>query len=164
MAGGRPSGLELTDDPSPEVSQESGVIDSRGRIRIPAWIAADLSWLQAKSGGETFALAVLREPGVLKLFDWAQYSPPVLLKRQKLIQQEDLMALRDLEDCYRRISISEERRPTLGEGALTHLGLPIGQSSAIYIFRIKDVIEIESPTFRDRRLAESGSIFSGLPG
>jgi hypothetical protein len=163
LSGGRPAGLSLDDDESSPVAQESGVIDSRGRIRIPAWIASDLSWLPAKSGPETHALAVFKDPGVIKLLNWDHHSSSVLSRRQYLVEEGDLLALRDLEDCYRKILIPEERRPTLGEGALTHLGLPIGKSSAIYIFRIKDVIELESPTSRDRRLLESSSTFHGLP-
>lgn len=151
MAKGRPP--ELVFDPAHlgPVAQAAVTVDERGRIQLPRKIVSPLTWIEKTP---TEALAVLAEPGVVRFHSWKDAAPVVLEKRSQLIDRARtepaaLELLRLLEDRYKRFQIPTGARPTLTSEMILHLKLPSDQESSIFVWRIENVLELNSIEFRN---------------
>lgn len=163
MKRGRPPARRLDPDSREQpVAQEVVPLGARGRIVIPAQVAAGIAWLEHRPGGECHALAVFDEPGSIVLHPWDDVAERVIAKRQKLLEDSDFEALRLLEDRFHRIPISADLRITLTLTDVVHLGLSYKSVSYVYIYREDDQIGIMSPAHRDKLLSEAFSTFSDL--
>lgn len=155
MAKGRPPELPLDPEVPGPITQTVVHIDDRGRVQLPA------KFLQ---GWErpSFALAVLAEPGKLRLLRWVDAGPAVLAKRRELIERATrdpltLEILRALEDRYKRLHIPADCRPTLTAEMIAHLGVSL--LADIYAWRVDQLIDLNS---RETRLKELDVEFHDL--
>jgi hypothetical protein len=163
MKRGRPPVRRLDPESREQpVAQDVVPLGARGRIVIPAQVAAGIAWLEHRPGDECHALAIFDEPGSIILHPWDDVAGKVLAKRQRLIENSDFEALRLLQDRFHRIPISADLRITLTLADVTHLGLHYQSASYVYVFREDNQIGIMSPSHRDKLLAEASATFSDL--
>ena len=144
------------------VGQDITTLDIRGRLRIPWQLAKPIDWLEPTKKS-CYALAIFEDPGRIMLCSWEKESPAVLEKRRDLLRRDAYADLRLLEDRYRRVLIPRDLRPTLGAGAVMHLGLRLDVERRVYVVRMANVLEILAPSYRDKQLALASTVFSGLP-
>ena len=163
MSAGRPKDLPFDPDERESVRQAAVNLDDRGRMKIPAKMVENLSWL---AGRDT--LAVLSVPGIIRLHPWTPAREAVLRRRRELVERakdESLTyeILRALEDRYKRFRIPKSVRPTLTNEMILHLGLPLSIPASIYIWRIADTVEINSSPHRIQHLVDEWEELSDLP-
>jgi hypothetical protein len=164
----RPSGNPVIPDAEALVTQELAEIDERGRLHLlPRW-ARRTNWLPLPPAGNLDALVVLAEPGRLSFLSWEPDGPRIVQRYRDLSMTEDgadFEALRMLQDRYRKLSISTDRRPSLGDAALQHLGLPTtrGLRSNVYVVVMPSRIDVLGPTYRNMRNEGGHPALDGLP-
>jgi DNA-binding transcriptional regulator/RsmH inhibitor MraZ len=154
------------DVPGP-VGQAAAEIDLRGRLRIPSRLVANIGWLH-RQVMPVDALAVYDRPGRIILLSWEEESEPVLSRRRELIERasespEALEGLRMLEDRYKRLTVPNDLRPTLGTEAFIHLDLPMGAETNVYVVRVLQALEILSPKYRNELRVTRSEMLAGLP-
>ena len=166
MGKGRPP--ELTLDPlrPGPVVQAVATVDTRGRVQFPRKLLSRVPWL--RSDASTEALAVLSHPGVVRLYSWAKAAPALLEKRDRLIQQANsdssaVEMLRVLEDRYKRFQMPLGGRPTLTPEMVAHLGLTAQNGEHLYLWKIGDVLELNSVTYRNLDRQRDWNEFEDLP-
>jgi hypothetical protein len=164
MAKGRPVELSLDPENPGPVIQSVVYVDDRGRFQLPSRILG--GWITKSA--TTYALAVLTEPGKIKLHPWNEAGELVLLKRRELIQQASsdetaLELLRALEDRYKRFQIPIGARPTLTSEMASHLGLAPLAPISLYAWRIQNILELHSVNLRTKELAVDWEALRGLP-
>jgi hypothetical protein len=164
----RPSGLPIVDDETAPVTVAVTHVESRGRLNIlPRW-RKRVTWLQASEANEIEALMIFVEPGLLSIRDWNQHGPSIQQRFAKLSESTDvdaIDALRLIQDRYQRLVIPARDRPSLGDGALVHLGLSVqrGQKSVVYVCVFSDRIDLMAPEYRNAKLIESHPLIDDLP-
>ena len=168
MAETRPSGLPVISDDDATVIQEVAEIDERRRLHLlPRW-AKRTDWLPVPAKGTVNALMTFVEPGLLSLRDW-KVDGPRIVERYKEVSEEPgetaFETLRLIQDRYRRLPISIERRPYLGEAALAHLGIPLtrGMKSVVYVAVSSDRIDLLGPIYRNSKLIAGDLRIDDLP-
>src|ERR1700693_5424443 len=155
----RPSGLSIIDDPAVAVIVAVAHIEMRGRLNIlPRW-RERIPWLKAAGDSDVQALMIFAEPGLISLIDWKTEGPRIQQRFSELSASADAaahQALRLIQSRYQRLIIPARDRPSLGDGALAHLGLRVerGQKSVVYVCAYFDRIELMSPAYRDSKLIE----------
>jgi hypothetical protein len=161
---GRPSGESLDPDLPGPVAQEVVELDPRGRVLLSPRIIAEISWL---AKGEVLSLAVLDRPKVVRLLSFDRHGTSVLARRRFLISVVEtrpgaLEALARLEDRYHRVRIPQDRRVTLSNLLLAHLGIQAG-AALLYVERLLDEIHIISPEGRSQMIALADEQLADLP-
>lgn len=114
------------------------------------------------------ALLVFVEPGLISVRNWQIDGPRIQQRYAEISNSTDadaLQALRLIQDRYHRLLIPARDRPSLGDSALAHLGLPLqrGQKSAVYVCVFSDHIELMSPAYRNSKLIEGHPLVEDLP-
>lgn len=138
----------------------------RGRFNIlPRW-RQKVEWM--KEQGDVLALMVLAEPGLISIRDWKSHGPRIQQRYAELAASSDAEASQALiliQSRYQRLLIPAKDRPSLGDAALAHLGIPTdrGAKSVVYVAVFSDKIELMSPTYRNSRLIEGHSLIDDLP-
>jgi hypothetical protein len=164
----RPSGLPIVDDETALVTVTVAQVETRGRLNIlPRW-RRRIDWLKASDDSDVEALMIFVEPGLLSIRDWKTHSPSILQRYAELSESADvdsIDALRLIQDRYQRLMIPAKDRPTLGDGALAHLGLSIerGQKSMVYVCVFSDRIDVMASDYRNAKLVESHPLIDDLP-
>jgi hypothetical protein len=133
---------------------------------LPRW-RQKIEWMRSEAG-DVLALMVLAEPGLISLRDWKSNGPRIEQRYAELAASSDAEASEALlliQSRYRRLLIPAKDRPSLGDAALAHLGLPIdrGAKSVIYVGVLSDKIELMSPIYRDAKLIEGHPLIEDLP-
>jgi hypothetical protein len=141
-------------------NHEIAEIDDRSRIVLPARLLEGLDWFS--DADVVDSLAILTEPGVIRLASGVRYADAIQARRDELALAQRNDDLRLLEDRYRPLQIPK-RRPTLGESFMTHLGLTFGEPTKVYVWRVADYLEILSVGARDRKVLEAPKRFPDLP-
>jgi FMN phosphatase YigB (HAD superfamily) len=168
MARTRPSGLSIVDDESAIVSEEIAHIDTRGRINfLPRW-RERIPWLAKQNTGDTQALMVFAEPGLISIREWALDGPRIQKRYEELANSPDedaTEALRLIQSRYRRLIILRNERTSLGEAALAHLGLfvRLDFKSFVYASTFPSSLELLSPDLRNARLLAGSAHIDDLP-
>jgi hypothetical protein len=165
MAKGRPPELFLDPEGPGPVVQSVVSVDDRGRFQLPSRVLG--GWIT--KGAATFALAVLTEPGRVTLHAWKPAGSLVLQRRRELIEQASLdeatiEILRALEDRYKRFQIPISARPTLTAEMISHLGFALNNNAPLYVWRIRDIIELNSASYRVKELGVDWEVLADLPG
>jgi hypothetical protein len=164
----RPSGLSLIDDERSAVAVAIARIEARGRLNIlPRW-RNRVAWLGQSGGHNTEALMVFSTPGLISLRDWKSSSPAILQRIADLSESpddDDLEALRLIQDRYQKLVIPANDRSSLGEAALAHLGIDgaSGSKFLIYVCIFTDRIDLMSPHYRNAKLIEGHHLIDDLP-
>ena len=76
---------------------------------------------------------------------------------------ESLEAMRLLQDRYQRLTIPKQRRISLGEAALTHLGLSWREEHTVYVAVYPDRIDLLSSKVREKKLIRWHHLLDDLP-
>ena len=165
MAKGRPSDLVFDPEHPGPVVQAAVHVDDRGRLQLPKKIIENLGWISKTR--TSFALAVLGEPGVVRLHSW-EMATAVVQRRRELIQQAAtepaaIDLLRALEDRYKQFQIPLGARPTLTSEMILHLGLAPFTPISIYVWRVQSVVELSSSAHRMKQLDADWDAISDLP-
>lgn len=164
----RPSGLPIIEDGASPLTTAVAVIEKRGRLNIlPRW-RNRVSWLAATQGHDVEALMIFPEAGLISIHSWDPEGPKIKERFAELLNSTDpeaKEALRIILDRYQRLIIPMKDRPSLGDGALAHLGLPIDRRarSIVYVTVFTDHIEVMSTSYRDTRLAGGHELIDDLP-
>lgn len=164
----RPSGLPIIDDAEGLVTVNVAEVEKRGRLNIlPRW-RKRVVWMNSLGEKATDALMIFSQPGLLSICCWQPNGPRIEQRIVELSNSADpdaLEVLRLIQDRYQRIVIPARDRPTLGDSALAHLGLPIhrGQKSLVYVSVFSNRIDVMSPSFRDAKLIEGHPLLDDLP-
>jgi hypothetical protein len=164
----RPSGLQIIGGDDAMVAVEVAHVEVRGRLNIlPRW-RRRVSWLSSGGEADVEALMIFVEPGLISLDDWKKDGSRILQRIADLSGSADadaLDALRLIHDRYQRLIIPAKDRPSLGDAALAHLGLPIerGEKSAVYVCVFPERIDIMSREFRNLKLVEGHPLVDDLP-
>jgi len=161
MARGRQADTRL--DAQYPLGQEVIAVDPRGRIRIPTGLTGGIGWLDSRGTAGCLALCVMDAPGTISLLSWEGESPAVVARRRQLETEGDHESVRLLDDRYRRLLIPKDLRLTLSLSHLVHLGLPPNATSAIYVFRMSQGLELVAPSKRDEQLLAAQADFLDLP-
>jgi hypothetical protein len=162
----RPTGAALDPEHDCPAGEDISAVDSRGRLSLPEWIVASVSWSPKPTRKESFdVLAVCSERGLMRLISWNTNSPQVLARRTEFIKRGDLEAVALLEHRYRRLPIPKDLRPTIGLTGTVHLGLPPSGRAAVYVVLASDQILLTSQEYRDRQMADADAsgLFANLP-
>jgi hypothetical protein len=111
---------------------------------------------------------VFAEPGLISIRAWEPDGPRIQQRFTEIVSSEDadaLQALRLIQDRYQRLLIPAKERPSLGDAALSHLGLHVerGEKSLIYVCISRDRIELMSPAYREAKLTEGHPLIDDLP-
>ena len=127
-----------------------------------------MSWLATQTNGETEALMIFDEPGLISIRSWHPLGPEIRQRFAELRKSTDPdaeEARRILVDRYQRLIIPAQDRPSLGDGALAHLGLPLDRRSrsVVYVSVFSDRIDVMSTTYRDTKLLEGNVLIDDLP-
>ncbi len=164
----RPSGLSIADDAAAPVIVELAHVEMRGRLNIlPRW-RKKVTWLALDTDSDVHALMVFAEPGLISLRDWRTEGARVQERFAQLSVSADTdapQALLLMQTRYQRLVIPARDRPSLGDRALAHLGLPLerGQKSVVYVCVFIDRIEIMTSKYRDAKLLEGHPLIDDLP-
>lgn len=166
MPKGRPPDLVFDPEYPGPVAQAVAYVDDRGRIQLPKKIIGGLNWI-AKDR-TTDALVVLTEPDVVRLRSWDDGANLVLQRRRQLIERAHsepaaIDLLRALEDRYKRFQIPSGARPTLTTDMILHLGLSPFTPVSIYVWRILNVVELNSSAHRAKELEVDWEELGDLP-
>lgn len=124
--------------------------------------------LIARPDKPTTALAVLDEPERVKLLPWNSSVERVLQRRRVLIGKaegdpEVLESLRLIEDRYKRIRIPVTGRPNLPPEVVLHLGLKPSLTGWVYLWRVRDALELNSINYRFEHLDTESEALIDLP-
>jgi hypothetical protein len=164
----RPSGLPIVDDETATVTVTATQIEARGRLNIlPRW-RRRIAWLGTSKDSDVEALMIFVEPGLVSIRDWKAHSPSILQRYAELSASADtdsIDALRLIQDRYQRLVIPAKDRPSLGDGALAHLGLSIerGKKSIVYVCTFSDRIDVMASDYRNAKLIQSNPLIDDLP-
>jgi hypothetical protein len=114
------------------------------------------------------ALMIFVQPGLISIADWKENGSRILQRIADLSgspDADDLEALRLIDDRYRRLTVPAKDRPSLGDAALAHLGLPVerGEKSVVYVCVFPERIDIMSREFRNLKLVEGHPLIDDLP-
>jgi hypothetical protein len=163
----RPSGLPLIED-SENVLVEVSHIDGRGRFSLlPRW-RKRIRWLASAGDADVEALMIFVEPGRISIRD-SKIDGPRIRERYAEIANSSahdrLELLRLIQDRYRCLIVPPKERPSLGDGALAHLGLRVerGEKSIVYVSVLPETIELLSPSYRDSKLTAGDPRIDDLP-
>jgi hypothetical protein len=164
MAKGRPPELFLDPGTPGPVAQSVVYVDERGRFQLPSRVLG--GWISRSSA--SYALAVLTELGKIRLHRWNDAGEMVLQRRRELIQQASsddaaIEQLRALEDRYKRFQIPTDARPTLTSEMISHLGLIPAAAVPLYVWRIHEVLELNSVQYRVKELEVDWDALRELP-
>jgi hypothetical protein len=145
-------------EPAGPVAQEVRTLDDRARICLPAEVVNAYGKL---------VLAVLDRPGRVLILPWKPHGDAVASRRDQLLSVAPttpgaLEALRQIEDRYQRIPLSEPRF-TPSPNMFLHLRLEAREGEKFYLWRYADHLEVWSPAYRDARLLEIAPELEGLP-
>lgn len=163
MTAGRPPGTGLLDSADKLTAACVVSVDGRGRLAIPRWLAAEARWLGTPSTSHRTALGVMDAPGHIRLLDWTVNSVSVLERAEHYISSGELELLRTLLDRYLRIEIGSDLRLTLSPPAIAHLFTADPTPATVYLYRIADVLEVETTSYRAERLRRVEAVFGDLP-
>jgi hypothetical protein len=164
----RPSGVPIVEDDAAPVAVAVAQVDSRGRLNIlPRW-RKKVAWLGTTSDLDTQTLMIFAEPGLISLINWLPEGPRVQQRFDEISRSTDadaLEALRLIQDRYQQLAIPSRDRPSLGIGALAHLGLRVerGRKPVVYVCIYPDRIDLMSPEYRDSKLIEGHPLIEDLP-
>ncbi|WP_315751871.1 MULTISPECIES: hypothetical protein [unclassified Bradyrhizobium] len=168
MAETIPSGRPLVPLPGAAVFQELAHIDPHRRLNLlPRWTAR-FDWLKPNKGNPAELLMVLREPGFVRLLPWTPCGEQVRIRYEELAADEgsddNLEAMRLLQDSYGRLQVDTEHRPYLGDAALAHLGISLerGVRSPVYVVVYPNSLGLLSVEAREFRLKHA-ALLDGLP-
>jgi hypothetical protein len=106
------------------------------------------------------------ELGLITISDWKKDGPRIQQRFQELSDSDDAdahQALRFIQDRFQRLTIPVKDRPSLGEGALAHLGIERNRKSLVYIHVYSDRIELMSQDYRNSKLLEGHPLIDDLP-
>jgi hypothetical protein len=162
----RPSGLPIVE--IDKVGVFVSHLEIRGRLNLlPRW-RKRVAWLATGNNADVQALMVFAEPGLISIKEWEPDGPRIQQRAAELANSEDidaLEALRLIQVRYQRLIIPSKERPSLGHGAVAHLGFAIerGLKSTVYVCLFSDRIEIMSPAYRDSKLIEGHELIDDLP-
>jgi hypothetical protein len=111
---------------------------------------------------------VFSKPGLISLRDWKTSSPAILKRIEELSEipdDDDLEALRLIQDRYQKLVIPANDRSSLGEAALAHLGIDLANGSKflIYVGIFANRIDLMSPQYRNAKLIEGHQQIDDLP-
>ena len=163
----RPSGIPIVRVEEAPVSQEVAQIDSRGRLNLlPRWTKR-IDWMPNEPV-ELLALMVFQEPGLITICSWEGEGQRVEQRYKELALQEDaiaLDALRLIQDRYQKLIVPPQRRCSLGQAALAHLGFPAppGKEQTLYVAVYSTKIDLLSPSCRNRKLLAGNPLLDDLP-
>lgn len=166
MSKTKPSSNPILNPKDARLLLEIVEIDERGRLQILSRWGEITAWLKSLEGPTSDALVVLATPGRLSIRSWLPEGPRVLERYQELLSQEsDPELLRRILDRYQKIVIRSDRRPYLGDIALTHLGLPIRrqETTALYAAIFTDRIDLLSVAYRNQELLIGDAQLNDLP-
>jgi hypothetical protein len=164
----RPSGIPVVDDAAATVTVTVAEIEKRGRLNIlPRW-RRRVAWIDASGASDIQALMIFSEPGLICIRSWEPTGPAIEQRFAELSESPDseaLEALRLIQHRYQRLIIPARERPSLGDAALAHLGLPIHreQKSLVYVTVLEDRIEVMSSAYREAKLTEGHPLLDDLP-
>jgi hypothetical protein len=164
----RPSGLHIIDDSIAAVTVEVAHVEMRGRLNIlPRW-RQRVAWLTSAGESNVDALMIFVEPGFISIEDWKKDGLRIQQRFADIAVSTDadsFRALRLIQDRYQRLVIPARDRPTLGDGALSHLGLPFEKErkSIVYVCVFPDRIELMSSEYRNLKLIEGHPLIDDLP-
>lgn len=164
----RPSGSPIIDEAVAPVTVTVAEVEKRGRLNIlPRW-RKRVAWLKSAGVTDVDALMVFSEPGLVSIRCWQPDGPRIQQRFAELSNSTDVdaeEALRQIQDRYQRLVIPAKERPSLGDSALAHLGLPIhrGQTSLVYVSVFSDRIDVMSQACREIRLVEGHPLLDDLP-
>src|SRR5262245_22668921 len=145
----RPSGLPIVEDAAADLTVSVAHVEARGRINIlPRW-RRRVAWLMSAGAADVVALMIFVEPGLISITAWEPEGPRIQERFTEISRSGDAdahQALRLILDRYQRLVIPGRDRPSLGDGALAHLGLQVerGQKSVVYVCVSSDRIEVMS--------------------
>jgi hypothetical protein len=166
MAETKPSGLPIVDGAAAMVTQEVAHIDQKGCLNLLLRWTGRLAWFPSPLTEEFEALIIFLEPGRLSVRNLRDHGPVIQERYSQLISEADsetLELLRLIQDRYGRLRIPISRRPSLGDPALSHLGIERGQKSVIYVAVFPNSIELLSPSYRNAKLIEFQERLGDLP-
>jgi hypothetical protein len=131
---------------------------------LPRW-RKRIAWLNANDSIE--ALMTFKEPGLITISDLKKDGPRIQERVEELSKSEDpdaIVALRLIQDRFQRLLIPFKDRPSLGDAALTHLGLSTERNRkfTIYVCVYSDRMNLMSPEYRNAKLMESHSLIEDL--
>jgi hypothetical protein len=134
---------------------------------LPRW-RNRVTWLRPSQEPHTDALMVFSKPGLISLRDWKTSSPAILKRIEELSEipdDDDLEALRLIQDRYQKLVIPANDRSSLGEAALAHLGIDLANGSKflIYVGIFANRIDLMSPQYRNAKLIEGHQQIDDLP-
>jgi hypothetical protein len=164
----RPSGLAIIEDASAAVTVGVAHVEARGRFNIlPRW-RRRVAWLKSLGDTDVESLMIFAEPGFISIRAWEPDGPRIQQRFAELSISPDAdahQALRLIQDRYQRLMIPARDRPSLGAGAIAHLGLRVerGQKSVVYVCVYSDRIDVMSPAYRDSKLIEGHELIEDLP-
>jgi hypothetical protein len=155
MKTGRPPAWVLDPSSPGPVLQEARLVQSRGRVSVPARLLAGLPGVNDSSGGEF--LLVLEEPGRVRLLPWAPHGEEALERRRGIAGGDvkaagTLEALRAWDDKYRRLRI-DGGRIDLPLAVVAHLDSRF-RIHGVHLVRYPGTLEIWSAAYRNRRLRD----------
>ncbi len=162
----RPSGLPVVPEDKAAVIVSVASVEKRGRLNIaPRW-RERIPWLAGSGPFE--ALMTFDEPGLITISEWKRDGPRIQHRFEELSRSEDadaLQAMRLVQDRFQRLIIPAKDRPSLGDGALVHLGLTTekNQKFTIYVCVYSDRIELMSKEYRNSKLLEGHPLIDDLP-
>ena len=163
----RPSGIAVVPDEKTPVLVAVASVEVRGRFNIlPRW-RNRVSWL-ASATTDVEALMTFREPGLIRLSEWAKDGPTIEARFAELsnsVEAEAVEALRLIQDRYNRLRIPWKERASLGDAALAHLGVGTAKNerSIVYVSIFETSIDVMSVEFRNQRLLEGSPLIDDLP-
>jgi len=162
----RPSGLPVIADDKAAVIVAVASIEARGRLNFaPRW-RERIPWLAGNGPFE--ALMTFNEAGLITISEWKKDGARIQQRFEELSKSEDVdapQALRLIQDRFQRLIIPAKDRPSLGDGALAHLGLSTerNQRFTIYVCIYFDRIELMSQEYRNSMLHEGHPLIDDLP-
>jgi hypothetical protein len=169
MAETHPSGHPLVHADIAPVFQEVAEVDPYRRINLLQRWTSRFDWLKDIKKKEVDVLMVFSEPGHLKLTSWEPDGPRLMQLYERLSKadpsDENLEALRLIQDRFQRLKIDKEHRPYLGDGALAHLGLPLqrGVKSIVYVAVYPQHIAVMSQEYRNKTLSLGTQLLDDFP-
>ena len=142
------------------------MLGPRGRLNLTNRWLQMTGWKRPAGVSEWVLLVVFRLPGRLSLLPWDPDGPRVEMRYKELAAADppDEEGMRRIVDRYNRLPVPIDRRCSLGEPALTHLGL-VGstQEHPVWIAAFPNRIDILAPRLRDAELVAGAAVFDDLP-
>lgn len=142
---------------------EVATLDSRGRLNYHTRWSERAGW----GKDDMDVLFVLESPGLITCVPWDEHGPTILAKYSELelAQPPDWAGLGVLHDRYHRVSIGSDRRVTLSELMLVHLGIELESERRKLVATVRPgSIALMSLEERKRRTVEGSQSLLDLEG